>query len=200
MTQSFDCLRLQCHSAWSETCLNFTACCMERCFKDVEAVIALKRKSIINHDLAWEGETELKAFSEYNKWCDDTAQQLGFDIKTATSEKAEAQRALSGVHLWTGHARCLQTDTSPLRNTSTVGCVAYASIFLVLVKGMTTSRLHLAFLYDIAAIVACSWHAQCRTRTDVQALLCQAEAALAKCTSEEDLAQAKIGELAADSK
>mmetsp|Transcript_44968 Transcript_44968/g.104032 ORF Transcript_44968/g.104032 Transcript_44968/m.104032 type:complete len:699 (-) Transcript_44968:38-2134(-) len=41
-----------------------------------------------------EGEAELKAFKEYTKWCDDTTQELGFEIKTATSQKSKAEAAL----------------------------------------------------------------------------------------------------------
>mmetsp|Transcript_29933 Transcript_29933/g.69032 ORF Transcript_29933/g.69032 Transcript_29933/m.69032 type:complete len:704 (+) Transcript_29933:89-2200(+) len=41
-----------------------------------------------------EGEAELKAFKEYTKWCDDTTQELGFEIKTATSQKNKAAAAL----------------------------------------------------------------------------------------------------------
>mmetsp|Transcript_15085 Transcript_15085/g.33944 ORF Transcript_15085/g.33944 Transcript_15085/m.33944 type:complete len:698 (-) Transcript_15085:39-2132(-) len=42
-----------------------------------------------------EGEAELKAFEEYTKWCDDTTQELGFEIKTASSQKAEAEAELA---------------------------------------------------------------------------------------------------------
>jgi len=42
-----------------------------------------------------EGEAELKAFKEYTKWCEDTTAELGFEIKTATSQKAEAEAALA---------------------------------------------------------------------------------------------------------
>mmetsp|Transcript_48407 Transcript_48407/g.89157 ORF Transcript_48407/g.89157 Transcript_48407/m.89157 type:complete len:699 (+) Transcript_48407:76-2172(+) len=41
-----------------------------------------------------EGEAEVKAFKEYTKWCDDTVQELGFEIKTATSQKTKAAAAL----------------------------------------------------------------------------------------------------------
>jgi len=42
-----------------------------------------------------EGEAEVKAFKEYTKWCEDTEQELGFEIKTATSQKMEAEAALA---------------------------------------------------------------------------------------------------------
>eukprot|EP00403_Amphidinium_massartii_P026043 CAMPEP_0178402504 /NCGR_PEP_ID=MMETSP0689_2-20121128/16877_1 /TAXON_ID=160604 /ORGANISM="Amphidinium massartii, Strain CS-259" /LENGTH=699 /DNA_ID=CAMNT_0020023409 /DNA_START=30 /DNA_END=2129 /DNA_ORIENTATION=- len=41
-----------------------------------------------------EGEAEVKAFKEYTKWCEDSVQELGFEIKTATSQKATAAAAL----------------------------------------------------------------------------------------------------------
>mmetsp|Transcript_3353 Transcript_3353/g.8358 ORF Transcript_3353/g.8358 Transcript_3353/m.8358 type:complete len:704 (+) Transcript_3353:85-2196(+) len=41
-----------------------------------------------------EGEDEVKAFKEYTDWCADTAQELGFEIKTATQQKAEAAAGL----------------------------------------------------------------------------------------------------------
>jgi hypothetical protein len=38
-----------------------------------------------------DGEAEAKAYKEYFEWCDETARNLGFDVKTATSSKEKLE-------------------------------------------------------------------------------------------------------------
>merc|ERR1719287_454723 len=41
-----------------------------------------------------EGEAEAKAYAEVVEWCDDTAKNTGFEIKTATSKKEKLEATI----------------------------------------------------------------------------------------------------------
>jgi len=59
----------------------------------VEKVVTLLTE--LSSKITSEGEAEVKAYKEFVKWCDESAQNAGFDIKTSTSEKEALEAAIA---------------------------------------------------------------------------------------------------------